>query len=1214
MKRVIKLTSLVFALALVALLIFISWFVNSQTGLVWALGQADRLAGVSVQAETPTGSLWHGVRARSLRITTDDIAVHSNQVNVAWQIHFFPLSLSIRSLTADAVHLTVPASTHRQAPSSPFAGPWLEGPGLAVVTPLPLRLRNLEVGQISVTDGVEQGLNIQLAEVQGSAGWIGQELTASLSVLAADYDQARLTLSGDLRLNNMLRHNIKLDFENSHGQAQLASKGTVQRLDIELNQTFTGDTAKIIISDAHKAQPQLDLVINGPTRQARLLLSNPEFELTFSGTPIWVDVPGPTNGALSGSIAAWPQVDFDRVNVESEHYGHAQLSGDINVDTLLAQVSGQTRLNGEVFDASLGTISAEIAAEADIGQSVVNAQLTGDAQVLGRPLTLNKAQLGLDANGLTATELQVDSDAGQVAGQLAVQFEPLTLQGHATFSGLNIAAIDPALVAWPSKLDGAVELRWQADRDHWQVDLPAASGWVLQRPMTANGHLELVQGQVSAGGLSAVSGQSSVELDLLSEQRLQFDIAVADLERWYKFADGRLHASGQLAMHDPWRSTGTLDAEALSIHGVSIDRLVAQANGEWSLTATDIQYQGYQADQVQMVATGSQQLLDGSLQITAPWGRIDTVAELDLANDMLQLQTLNANIMTLPRWSLRAPTAIAMNPWSLQSPLCLQSKASSLCAEERTEQIHIQAERINVETLSKVWLYGNNAVSLSGELDARATIGRSDLYPLGLRIEGRDLALQAPDQVPLPIREVSVDARVDGSIEVTGSIITDVGSISGRSLWPDSEQALSQRPMQGQLQMDIDTLDWLAYFSPEIGQTGGRVEGQFELAGTLAQPQLAGRALAADLQAFVSRTGTDLRDGTVELSGSLSEPIQLSGDLQFAEGSASLGGSLRWQAQKADARLAVTASEPLLLANTDDLQLRLTPDLQLTLKDQLADLRGTLRVAKSSIHLTPVDASVQRSDDVVFVNEPTPPSAYGEKTRLQADLTLIIDEALELQGFGLEGTLNGQLRITATAADQARATGELSIGGTYTIYGQTLTLRRGKLIYADTAIDNPLIQLEAVRDTEGGVVGAKVSGRASQPMVKLFSEPQMTDAEILARLVTGRPLNAASSGQASALSSAALALGLSRYGGTGQAASERLGFEELSLSFRDDIGGAALTLGRYLSPKLYLSYTYGLVEQFDLLQLNYLLSDKWTIQTEVGVESRAAIKYRIERD
>ena len=54
-------------------------------------------------------------------------------------------------------------------------------------------------------------------------------------------------------------------------------------------------------------------------------------------------------------------------------------------------------------------------------------------------------------------------------------------------------------------------------------------------------------------------------------------------------------------------------------------------------------------------------------------------------------------------------------------------------------------------------------------------------------------------------------------------------------------------------------------------------------------------------------------------------------------------------------------------------------------------------------------------------------------------------------------------------------------------------------------------------------------------------------------------------------------------------------------------------MGEYLSPKLYLSYGFGLFEPGEVVTLRYELSDELSLRVSQGTEEqRAGIEYRIE--
>jgi translocation and assembly module TamB len=120
----------------------------------------------------------------------------------------------------------------------------------------------------------------------------------------------------------------------------------------------------------------------------------------------------------------------------------------------------------------------------------------------------------------------------------------------------------------------------------------------------------------------------------------------------------------------------------------------------------------------------------------------------------------------------------------------------------------------------------------------------------------------------------------------------------------------------------------------------------------------------------------------------------------------------------------------------------------------------------------------------------------------------------------------------------------------------------------------------------------------------------MDEGEALSLLLLGRPLRAAGTGDGDQLTQAALAIGgnllAARLG-------VRMGFDTFEVANSESLGGAALTVGKFLSPRLHIGYGVALFGSGQVLTLRYLLTERFEIELESGEESRAAINYRIER-
>ena len=112
------------------------------------------------------------------------------------------------------------------------------------------------------------------------------------------------------------------------------------------------------------------------------------------------------------------------------------------------------------------------------------------------------------------------------------------------------------------------------------------------------------------------------------------------------------------------------------------------------------------------------------------------------------------------------------------------------------------------------------------------------------------------------------------------------------------------------------------------------------------------------------------------------------------------------------------------------------------------------------------------------------------------DLRVDLGQKLRLRGRGLETGLEGELRLTSPAGKLAVDGSVRAAGGTYAAYGQKLEIARGNLVFNGPA-ENPRLDIEATRPNLDVRVGVQVTGTAVNPRVRLFSEPEMAEAEKL---------------------------------------------------------------------------------------------------------------------
>jgi len=139
-------------------------------------------------------------------------------------------------------------------------------------------------------------------------------------------------------------------------------------------------------------------------------------------------------------------------------------------------------------------------------------------------------------------------------------------------------------------------------------------------------------------------------------------------------------------------------------------------------------------------------------------------------------------------------------------------------------------------------------------------------------------------------------------------------------------------------------------------------------------------------------------------------------------------------------------------------------------------------------------------------------------------------------------------------------------------------------------------------------VGVIARGPLRRPQLTLFSEPSLPQAQIASMLIVGRSNIQGDSGAADGELSATERGGAILAGQLGK----YVGLDDVGL-IEDDEEGSELVLGKYLSPRLYVSYGISLVDEINTLKMRYTIGDQWVISAESGQESAADIEYRIEK-
>ena len=178
--------------------------------------------------------------------------------------------------------------------------------------------------------------------------------------------------------------------------------------------------------------------------------------------------------------------------------------------------------------------------------------------------------------------------------------------------------------------------------------------------------------------------------------------------------------------------------------------------------------------------------------------------------------------------------------------------------------------------------------------------------------------------------------------------------------------------------------------------------------------------------------------------------------------------------------------------------------------------------------------------------------------------------------------------------------------------GQRLQIETGRLIYTGGPLENPGLDIRAIRKVDQVTAGALVRGTLQQPEISVYSEPPLPRAEALSYLTLGKSLDELQAGEQRTVNQAANSLALSGGGMIARDLGRRLGFDDVAVTGDDE--GAAVVVSKYLGGGLYVSYGLGLFDTINTLRLRYQINQRLALEAASGAESAADLIYTFERD
>lgn len=362
---------------------------------------------------------------------------------------------------------------------------------------------------------------------------------------------------------------------------------------------------------------------------------------------------------------------------------------------------------------------------------------------------------------------------------------------------------------------------------------------------------------------------------------------------------------------------------------------------------------------------------------------------------------------------------------------------------------------------------------------------------------------------------------------------------------------------------------------------------------------LAGR----DLGVRDPQTGLDLHDGRLRLT--LENRQAELQELFFRGGQGLVRGSGRVELNGDDPRgQAEVVFERLRLFGRPDFLLVLSGQAGLRVERGRIDLSGRLKADEGDLRYRSVDTP-RLSDDVRVLGREKAQAQKLPQIGLQLDVDL--GERFRFRGFGADAVLGGLLRLRAEPAKPLAANGIVEVtGGIYRAYGRKLDIEQGLLSFQGP-IDNPGVDILAMRRNMTVEAGVQVQGSARNPRVQLYSEPTVPDNEKLSWLLFGHGTENMERSDSAILLQGLSAL-LSDDNG-GPSLSERVldtvGIEEVELKTvksTDSKPTQVMTVSKRIGQNWQFSIEKSLNGLNDAVKLAYQLSRRWSLVSRWGTD------------
>ncbi len=1180
-----------FASALVSILVL--WITKSETGLRWALQQVPDVLMIEEISGQLSDLSFSGL---SLRLDGTQVSVAKGQLK--WRLSdLLKGTLRVENLLLNTLEVQI--ITLEADASEPFEV-WS-----GVDLPIDIEIENVRISTLTLNSN-------------------GDQITKFDEILAA------------IKVNDNLLHLSQLDVHQKSNRVTLTGK-------VDLSASKDG-----IVNIANTVEWAVD---QKDASDSGLL----QLDGSVVGTWRSLEIQQRTTSPLKSSVSLTVEnVLTDKIlwqgqlTSQGKHFKPSS-QPSISLD------QGDFRLSGQ-FSPSMGTsgLIAHLSGAISGGSPALsNWELDTDIGFENDTITVSRFNL-LQKPDLDQTDANADSGELTIAGSIAGVSAFLTGQN----SSEAIADLNGNWrnLSWP--IDQATKqitisgnFSARGVPENFSVDAQA-KGQSYQKPLTARASIHVADRTVDLKSVKLRSGTSQVDISgtLADKISLNWNISSPKLSELVPQLSGDLNSNGTLnGKPNALRISASARSSNIGFDEFQIYNVNLSGNGllaassEAMLFNVDIDRIEHKTSElvsnlaVTLSGSGKEHTFSGgghligqsaisvnaqgSLSENGWHGQINDLSLKQLLSSLAPPDGANSSM-----WQLQQPVKLALkNNTITTDTLCLNKQAQSICAEIRANDKNLVAngsihevELSNFDPLLS--LYDSR---LTGKLNGEFSYDKSNSDSASnllaqLQANNSTLTIQRAGSrtESLTIESAKLRISQNSNLKADSTIVlANSDQVSAEiSIASAFESAnFLDEELDGHIVATVNDLSTLQILSGPASELRGELKADISLSGSISDPKIGMQTYLKNGQMALPELGISLSDMQMNAMSTDKQKITLDGSLLSGKGKLEISGNLDLS-ELSKPRIAIAA-------NGNNVELMRTPEIhvdgdlntQILITSDLIDVSGDLRLIHADVDFQLPENAVLASEDVVLLGEEEAVQASQQKIRLQIDL----GDQTHIRAQGLDTYLVGELELQQDPGGVMRANGQIDVkDGRYNAYNQKLEIDKGQLIFNGGPVDDPSLVLRAQKSVNTLTAGVSVTGRASSPILELYSTPSMPDQDILSVLIFDKRIGDLASQDGLTLLRIANSL---RGDGTNksqvdvltQNIQESLGLSNLELQLNGS--APSLVAGKQLSSKFYVGYGYGLLDAAQSLILRYKINPFWSIQGDLGVDSGADLRYQIER-